>query len=314
MTDDPNSALIERYLTELRVERRYSPHTIAAYRRDLKAFLTHLQATSTLALVDCDRQTLRGWAARLHSQGQAPRSIARALSSLRRFYEHLREQGARLDNPVQGVRAPKAERKLPKALDADRVGALFTNTPFAATDADPLALRDLAMMELLYGSGLRLSELVGANRVDLSFEDASMRVRGKGAKERIVPLGRLCVEALRRYLATRNAVTPEAPLFTAGRAERRISPRTVQHRLKHWSQQLLGTSELHPHMLRHSFASHLLESSGDLRAVQELLGHSDIATTQIYTHLDFQHLAKVYDAAHPRARATPGGHQEPDAP
>lgn len=302
MSHATDAASLERYLTELRVERRYSEHTIKAYRRDLTAFLRFLAEVQQQAAGDCDRHAVRSWAARLHSAGKAPKSIARGLSSVRRFFEYLREQGERADNPANGVRAPKAERRLPKALDADRVGALFK-----VSGDSSLELRDLAIMELLYGSGLRLAELVGANLIDLSLEQRMLRVRGKGSKERDVPLGRLCIEALRRYLRTRSDRAPDAPLFAVSgkRGERRISPRTVQHRLKHWSTVLLGTSELHPHMLRHSFASHLLESSGDLRAVQELLGHSDIATTQIYTHLDFQHLARVYDAAHPRARKVP---------
>lgn len=297
------------YLNELRTARRYSEHTLSAYRRDLVTFAEFLGSDDADALERCDRHAVRAYAARLHSRGRAPKTIARTLSSLRRYFEYLRERGTRKDNPAQSVRAPKAKRRLPQALDADRVGALFAISGDAERD-----LRDLAMLELLYGSGLRLAELVDTNLGDLNLEAAMLRVRGKGSKERDLPVGRLCREALSRYLKARGTSDVTAPLFVSrGRGgERRLSARAVQYRLKHWSQRLLGTTELHPHMLRHSFASHLLESSGDLRAVQELLGHSDLATTQVYTHLDFQHLASVYDAAHPRAQRKRGQSEPAD--
>lgn len=213
---------------------------------------------------------------------------------MRRLFEDLRRQSLIQANPATGVQPPKAERRLPKALDSDQAAQLFTRQPQTA-----LELRDRAMMELLYGSGLRLAELVSLNIGDLDLSARQLRVVGKGRKERQLPIGRHCADALKAWLAVHANPLPEAPLFLA--RGQRISPRTVQVRLRKAGQQQLHSEALHPHMLRHSFASHLLESSGDLRAVQELLGHADIATTQIYTHLDFQHLADVYDRAHPRA-------------
>jgi integrase/recombinase XerC len=233
----------------------------------------------------------------LHRSGLAPRSIRRVLSSLRAFFRHLERDERIVTNPANGQRAPKARRRLPRALDTDQASRLFATRP-----ADPLARRDRAIVELLYGSGLRLSELVGLDRDDLDLDAGFVDVLGKGKKARRVPLGSHCIAALREYLDGLDpSTTPSGPLFV-GRGNARLSPRTVQLRLKRLGVRELGTDALHPHMLRHSFASHLLESSGDLRAVQELLGHADISTTQIYTHLDFQHLAKVYDAAHPRAK------------
>ncbi|MFK7916385.1 MAG: tyrosine recombinase XerC [Pseudomonadales bacterium] len=283
--------LVIAFLNELRQIRNYSPNTISAYQRDLAQF-DRLRGATPLTKVDS--HLVRRFAAQLHASGKAPKTVARALSSVRTLFEYLREQRLLSTNPAVGVRAPKSERKLPKTLDADRASMLFEESVSSA-----LELRDRAMVELLYGSGLRLSELVSANIGDADLKAASIRVTGKGRKVRDVPLGRQCVQALERYLGGRTNRATTAPLFTA--RGRRISQRSVQSRLKKLSQTALGTSELHPHMLRHSFASHVLESSGDLRAIQEMLGHSDIATTQIYTHLDFQHLAKVYDEAHPRA-------------
>ena len=199
-------------------------------------------------------------------------------------------------NPAAGVSAPKQRKKLPKTLDIDNAAKLFDSNPKSA-----LEVRDRAMIELFYGSGVRLAELVDLDIRHLDLVNGLATVTGKGSKTRVVPLGSHAVEAVRRWIETRRGVRPTDPLFT-GRGDRRISPRTVQARLKKLSMHNLGTDVLHPHLLRHSFASHLLESSGDVRAVQELLGHADISTTQIYTHLDFQHLAKVYDAAHPRAK------------
>ena len=283
-----------RFANHLRVERRSSRHTVAAYARDLRRFAAEVDG---VALADIQGHHVRAFAGRLHAQGMSPRSIARHLSSVRSFFAFLvrrRELGA---NPASGVRAPKSGRPLPKTLDTDQTAQLFTN----ATESDR-DLRDCAMVELIYGSGLRLAELVAANVGDLDLRGGFVTVAGKGGKTRIVPVGGAAQAVLRAYLATRPSATGEAPLFTA-RGERRISARNVQLRLKRLAAITSGNDGVHPHMLRHSFASHLLESSGDLRAVQELLGHANLSTTQIYTHLDFQHLAKVYDAAHPRARA-----------
>ena len=240
---------------------------------------------------------MRAHLGRLHARGRSPRTIARVLSSLRAFFTFAVRHEALPANPAAGIAGPKRGKPLPRALDIDRAARLFDAKARSKTE-----LRDRAMVEVLYGCGVRLAELVGIDLKDVDLANGFATVTGKGNKTRIVPLGEPALEAIRAWLATRPGALPGAPLFT-GRGEARISPRTVQLRLKRLSAAELGTDALHPHMLRHSFASHLLESSGDLRAVQELLGHADIATTQIYTHLDFQHLAKVYDAAHPRAKA-----------
>ena len=287
--------LLQRFLDYLKMERHYSEHTVAAYRRDLGRFASD----TGRAWQDVRVHDVNTHVARLHGRGLAPRSIQRVLSSLRSLYRFLKRRRLVTEDPTAGVRGPKSRRRLPAVLDTDQAAQLLN---FAAET--PLERRDRAMAELLYGSGLRLAELTGANVADLDLDAGFITVRGKGSKIRQVPLGRHCVEALRRWLDSRDDVmsgAPQQPLFT-GRGSRRISPRTVQQRLKRLALLQLGSHELHPHMLRHSFASHLLESSSDLRAVQELLGHADISTTQIYTHLDFQHLARVYDAAHPRSQ------------
>jgi len=249
---------------------------------------------------------VRTFAATSHAGGLAARSVQRRLSAVRTFFDFLVREGCCSSNPGEDVRAPKLKKRLPTTLDADQMGRLLA---FRAEDS--LSARDKAIMELFYSSGLRLSELVGLDLSSLDLADRTVRVLGKGAKSRVLPIGRFAVEALRRWLAERSrllgpAVAAElaGPVFV-GRGGRRLTTRAVQLRVTLWARrQGLGV-HLHPHMFRHSFASHLLESSGNLRAVQELLGHADIGTTQIYTHLDFQHLAKVYDAAHPRARRRP---------
>ncbi|MCR9278328.1 MAG: tyrosine recombinase XerC [Pseudomonadaceae bacterium] len=283
---------IDSFLTEAEQTQRLSPHTLSAYRRDLNALPELLGDSNWQRLTSND---IRAGIASLNRSGLAPSSIARQLSSWRSLFTWLVARGDLPANPADNVRPPKRPRKLPRNLDADRTTLLF-----GANDDSDRSLRNDAIVELFYGSGLRLAELVGINLRDIDLEERSVRVVGKGSKDRIVPLGRASVAALTRWLSRRDTSRPDAPLFT-GRGANRIAHRTVQSILKTISKDRLGSNELHPHMLRHSFASHVLESSGDLRAVQELLGHSDIATTQIYTHLDFQHLAKVYDAAHPRA-------------
>lgn len=288
----PLAAEVDRYLEHLAVERQSSPHTLAAYRRDLLRFLGDVGDVPANAVRS---HHVRAFAGRLHGEGLSPRSIARHLSSVRGLFAFLVRRRALGANPALGVRAPKAQRRLPGALDADQAAALFETEP-----ASDLGKRDRAMLELLYGSGLRLAELVAADVRDLDLGAGFVTVTGKGRKTRIVPLGKPAIAAIQAWLATRLRLDPKAPLFT-GRGEARISPRSVQLRVKKLAQQAAANDGVHPHMLRHSFASHLLESSGDLRAVQELLGHANIGTTQIYTHLDFQHLAKVYDRAHPRA-------------
>ncbi len=306
-----DDALLESFLNHLRLERRYSTHTLAAYQRDIDR-LGHAVKRPWAEVRSHD---ITSHVARLNAGGHAPRSIQRALSSVRSFYRFLIRQGITSQDPTTGLRAPKAPSRLPRLLDTDQAAQLLARVPETSDE-----VRDLAIAELFYGSGLRLAELTGANVGDLDLGEGFIRVRGKGSKMRQVPLGRQSIEALQRWLTARLIPTVteptgnglaagasselglDAPLFT-GRGGIRIAPRTVQKRLKRLAVLQLGSDELHPHMLRHSFASHLLESSSDLRAVQELLGHADIATTQIYTHLDFQHLAKVYDAAHPRARS-----------
>ena len=289
---------LERFVGHLANERRNSPHTIASYRRDLAAFVAFCGDQRITDPAAVDVELVRRFSAARHRAGLAPRSIARALSAVRTFYGYLLREGAARINPADGVRAPKGERRLPRTLDADQVGRLLE-----LPGDDALTRRDRAVLELLYSSGLRLAELCDLSLGDLDLRDATVRVTGKGSKTRVVPVGRMARAALAAWLAVRVqlASLETLALFVGTRGER-ISPRVVQQRLDHWAKHQGLGFKVHPHMLRHSFASHLLESSGDLRAVQELLGHANISTTQVYTHLDFQHLAKTYDAAHPRAK------------
>ncbi len=291
--ESPLRADIDRYLAHLLHEKRYSPNTLGAYRRDLEQFADGLDLEQWRSVRTVH---VRRHLNTLHRRGRATRSIQRALSCVRSFLRYLDRSGVVQGNSASVVRAPKSRRKLPRVLDTDLTSQLLNFTPKNALEA-----RDAAMLELFYGSGLRLAELVALDVKDLELGEGFVTVTGKGRKVRQVPLGSFCVAALRAHLAHRSPVDPSAPVFV-GRHDARIGARAVQVRLKQLGKRQLGSDALHPHMLRHSFASHLLESSGDLRAVQELLGHADISTTQIYTHLDFQHLAKVYDASHPRAK------------
>ena len=283
--------MIEDYLSHLQVERRVSPHTLDGYRRDLEALVAW--ATGDVALLK--EVDIRAFVAAEHRRGLSPKSLQRRLSAIRSFYQWLLKHGRIAANPAGGIRAPKAPRKLPQVLDADEAKALVE----VPTDA-PQGLRDRAMLELFYSSGLRLSELCALRWRDLHLEEGLVDVRGKGGKERIVPVGSHARTALREWRADTRA-GDDAPVFP-GRGGKPISPRAIQIRMRQLAQRQGLFKRVHPHLLRHSFASHVLESSGDLRGVQELLGHADISTTQIYTHLDFGHLAKVYDAAHPRAK------------
>lgn len=289
---------VERWLDRLADERQASPHTVAGYRRDLAKLLRFMQARQLASFEALDPNVMRGFVAAEHRGGLAPKSLQRLLSSCRSLFRQLNREGQLDGDPLLGVRGPKVRRKLPQVLDVDEAGALVESD-----SGGKLALRDRAMLELFYSSGLRLSELVGLRWLDLSLDDGEVRVLGKGSKTRIVPVGRHAITAL-RALGAEQGMPPESPIFR-GRGGAPINPRTVQLRLKTLALQQGIPKHIHPHLLRHTFASHMLESSGDLRAVQELLGHADIATTQIYTHLDFQHLAKVYDAAHPRAKRKP---------
>ncbi len=294
----PDPALVERFLAHLDRERRLSPLTAQAYRRDLRALVAFCRDNRMGGWGRLDAADIRRYAAWRHRAGAGGRSVQRALSAVRTFYRYLLREGLVERNPASGIAAPKSPRKLPRVLEADRVSALL-----ALPEEDPLAVRDRAIMELLYSSGLRLSEVVALKVRDLDLLEGFVDVTGKGGKGRIVPVGRIARSALQTWLRTREALcSADEPGLFVTRHGRPMSARSIQARVRRWAlAQGLGL-HVHPHMLRHSFASHLLESSGDLRAVQELLGHADIRTTQVYTHLDFQHLAQVYDRAHPRAR------------
>ncbi len=275
-----------------------SGHTRKAYRCDISSFREYCHGQNIQAWCDLDGRQIRGFVTQQHRQGMGGRSLQRKLSAIRAFYRYLMKIGAATQNPAQGIATPKTPKKLPNTLDVDQSAQLLE-----IKDDGILAVRDRAMLELMYSCGLRLSELVGLDLSSLDLADALVTVTGKGNKTRMLPVGRQAVQALQMWLKQRFklAARQETALFVSKRGSR-ISPRNVQQRLRRWSvKQGLGT-HVHPHMLRHSFATHILESSSDLRAVQELLGHADISTTQVYTHLDFQHLAKVYDQAHPRAQ------------
>ena len=289
---------IDRFSSHLANERRMSGHTIAAYRHDLLALAEFAGRRKLNDWSALDNAQLRAFAAALHGGGLSPRSIQRHLSAARTFYEFLMREGHGARNPALDVRAPKTKKRLPGTLDADQMGRLL-----AFRVDDSLSARDKAIMELFYSSGLRLSELVNLSVTEIDLADRTVRVLGKGNKTRIVPVGRQAVDALKRWLKERSALakTGVDSLFV-GQGGRPLSVRAVQLRVGAWGRRQGIGVHIHPHMFRHSFATHLLESSGDLRGVQELLGHADIGTTQIYTHLDFQHLATVYEAAHPRAR------------
>ena len=288
------AAPVEAFLEHLRVERNVSAHTRDAYRRDLAA-LSAWAASRQRDLPELRNDGIRAFVASEHRRGLSPKSLQRRLSACRSFYAWLLKLGRIAANPADAIRAPKAARKLPQVLDVDEAVQLVE----VATDA-PLGLRDRALLELFYSSGLRLSEVCALTWGDLDFAQGLVTVLGKGSKQRIVPVGSHARNALQ---ALRDEAGGQPGDFVfPGRGGARISSRAIQLRIKKLAAQRGIYKRIHPHLLRHSFASHMLESSGDLRGVQELLGHADIATTQIYTHLDFQHLAKVYDAAHPRAK------------
>ena len=293
---------IDAYIRHLETERRLSPHTLNAYRRDLESLLGFARRHS-IRLQEMDVHGVRRFTAECHRRGLSPRSVARRLSAVRCFFGYLLRSKAIGSNPAADVHAPKPARRLPAALDADQMASLLEPGRDAAGRADSLTVRDRAMLELFYSSGLRLAELAGLNLGDLDIADRTVRVTGKGNKLRVVPVGGPALEALEVWLAMRASMTvPEEPALFVSRRGTRLARRTVQERVRLWARRRGTPVGVHPHMLRHSFASHMLESSGDLRAVQELLGHASISTTQVYTHLDFQHLAQIYDRAHPRAK------------
>ena len=302
-----DAALVERYLEHVRVEKRLAARTVELYALDLQK-LSENAIQAKVGLLQVQNAHIRRWIAQMHAGGRSGRGIGLILSGWRGFYTWLGREGLVKSNPVLDVTAPKAPKPLPKALSVDDAVQL---AEFSSDEADPwLEARDAAIVELLYGCGLRVGELVGLDAqassaakgwVDLDAGEA--HVLGKGSKRRTVPVGSKAIAAVRQWLDLRgSALHPQQPALFLGRQGARLSAQAIWQRLRQRSLQAGLATPVHPHMLRHSFASHMLQSSGDLRAVQELLGHANIGTTQVYTRLDFQHLAKAYDAAHPRAK------------
>ncbi|MGL5037198.1 MAG: tyrosine recombinase XerC [Aeromonas sp.] len=287
------------FIEYLRVERQLSSHTRTNYQAHLMAMTGELVALGLRDWAELDPSQVRSLVTRMHKGGLTPRSLATKVSALRSFCDWQVRQGQLVANPARGIVTPKQGRPLPKNLDVDEMSQLLN----ISDQQDPLAVRDRAIMELMYSSGLRLAELVGINLADIKLDDRQLKVTGKGSRERVLPIGRMAVEWLQKWLKVRPLLAGDESeaLFVSNRKQR-LSARSVQARLDGWGNKQALNAHVHPHKLRHSFATHMLESSGDLRAVQELLGHADLSTTQIYTHLDFQHLAKVYDNAHPRAK------------
>ena len=302
MTREPQASLDRRwiggYLTHLAKERRLSPHTSSNYARDVGALADFLGQANVADWRRVDSQHVRMFAARSHAGGLNPRSVQRRLSAVRGFFGYLVREGVVAGNPALEIRAPKAAKRLPGTLDVDQISQLLE-----IRGDDPLTVRDRAIMELFYSSGLRLAELVGLALTDVDLADRTVRVLGKGAKTRVVPVGRKACDAIRAWLKLRVMLADidETALFV-GRNGSRLKSRAIQLRIAQWARHQGLPSRVYPHLFRHSFATHLLESSKDLRGVQELLGHADISTTQVYTHLDFAHLARTYDASHPRAK------------
>ena len=298
---------IARFRRYMNSERRLSAHTDSNYARDLTALVKFCDKQGLEEWTAVDHQHVRTFAAHSHAGGLSPRSVQRRLSAVRSFYEFLIRQNHASDadarsgvnhNPAYDVRAPKAAKRLPETLDPDQMARLLE-----IPAGDSFVLRDRAIMELLYSSGLRLAELVGLDVDRLDLKAGMVRVLGKGKKEREVPVGSVAVEVLTKWLRERAALAkPEEKALFVGRGGKRLGPRAVQTRVAHWARRQGLSMHVYPHLFRHSFATHLLESSRELRGVQELLGHADISTTQIYTHLDFQHLARIYESSHPRAR------------
>ena len=288
---------LQGYWNFLRIERRLSPHTLSNCQHQLEQIITLLQTQQIENWQQVDAGVVRFILAMGRKQGLNAKSLALKLSSLRGFMHYLLGQGIIEVNPAATVSAPKQAKHLPKNIDAEQVEQLLDNQ-----SKEPIDLRDLAMMELMYSAGLRLNELQQLNLQDLQNRSRELRVLGKGNKERILPYGRFAAQALQQWLQVRVLFNPEDDALFVSQRGKRISHRAIQKRMEVWGQRQGLTAHLNPHKLRHSFATHMLESSSDLRAVQELLGHANLSTTQIYTHLDFQHLADVYDSAHPRAK------------
>ncbi len=297
MSDKPE-VLATSFLRHLTHERCLSPHTSTSYARDLRVLFAFLKQRDDITLKQAQSPHIRQVIMQLHSKGLSGRSLARMLSTWRGFYKYLIRDHQFTHNPCSGIRVPKSSPKLPHALSPDETAQLLE----FSTD-NILATRDSAILELFYSSGLRLAELAQLKPSDIDFPDATIRVLGKGGKTRIVPIGKFAIQALHAWLKQRALIIkPDVTSLFLSRRGDAMSARTISHRLKNRARQQGINQNVHPHVLRHSFASHLLQSSGDLRAVQELLGHAHITSTQVYTHLDFQHLTQVYDSAHPRAK------------
>jgi integrase/recombinase XerC len=295
MTPDAKQ-LLSDYFQYLDFEKRVSEHTLKSYRRDIKQLLSYCASQALQNWQDIQPIDIRNHISNRHRKGISSKSLQRELSAIRSFYNYLLKKRQFQNNPAKQIRAPKQIRKLPKVLDVDQITGLLDSVPDSF-----LEIRDLAMFELFYSSGLRLSELAALNITDIDLSENELRVlHGKGGKQRNLPIGSKAVTALKKWLNYRPA-TADPAIFTSNKGKR-LGQRSIQLRLDRWCKKIGLPEHVHPHMLRHSFASHLLESSHDIRAVQEFLGHSNISTTQIYTHLDFQHLAAVYDNAHPRAK------------
>lgn len=289
---------VQAFIDYLRYERRLSPRTVEAYRRDLLEYLQFCEQQGLNPWHRVGQQQVRHYTAARHREGLSGKSLQRHLSSLRGMFRHLLREGRIDKNPAEGVRAPRTQRKLPATLDVDQVAHLLE-----IPGGEPLDLRDRAIMELFYSAGLRLGELAALDAHSTRNADGLLDILGKGRKVRRVPIGRMAGQAIEQWLQVRGELArDDEPALFVSRRGGRLSARSIEARIQRRAQQQGMPRNVHPHMLRHSFASHLLESSADLRAVQELLGHADISTTQVYTHLDFQHLAQVYDQAHPRAR------------
>jgi integrase/recombinase XerC len=290
---------IDLFLQYLAQEKRLSPHTVTNYHRDLSQLTQFCEQQSLMNWSEIKSKNIRQFIAQLHRQGLAGRSIQRALSAVRSFYRFLIREGLTESNPALAVQAPKTEKRLPSTLDVDQMNSLLEHT----NQDTFIACRDRAIMELFYSSGLRLAELAALNLRDIDFADSLVYVTGKGNKSRVIPVGNQAISSLKIWLTKRDELgfIEQTAIFITQQG-RRLGVRSIQKRLNYWGKKQGISDQVHPHRLRHAFASHMLEASGDLRAVQELLGHADISTTQIYTHVDFQHLAKVYDKAHPRAR------------
>ncbi len=298
---ESEQAWIDKFTRHLEYERRLSALTCKHYRRDLLALHKFCDELDVERWSEVDEEAVRSFAAASFRKGLSPRSIQRRLSAARTFFTYLTREKHVRKNPVASVSSPKSGRRLPENLDADRMARLLD-----IPGKGPLVVRDRAMLELLYSSGLRLAELTGLDVGDIDMADATARVSGKGNKERILPVGKFALEALVAWMKERVTLArgDETALFVSNKGTR-LSPRSVQARVDHWAKRQGINTKVYPHLFRHSFATHMLESSHDLRGVQELLGHASISTTQVYTHLDFQHLAQIYDQTHPRAKVKP---------